>query len=224
MALVTISREYGSAGSATARKVAELLDYHFVDKAVIGRILAGYGLIDFESAYDARVGLWSTVDARLRVIVSMLERVTFAIARHGHAVVLGRGSYVILAHDPSALNVRLRAPFAWRVERIMQEEGIVDRSRAEEVVREGDKVRSSFISAFYGLRWDSMDRFDLVLDTSKIGVERAAAWMAEAAKGLPPYEASKSERRDSGSAAADSLLDEAVATELDGDAKQNRAG
>ncbi|HUX42502.1 MAG TPA: cytidylate kinase-like family protein [Rectinemataceae bacterium] len=214
MALVTISREYGSAGSATARKVAELLDYHFVDKAVIGKILAGYGLIDFESEYDARSGIWSTIDARQRVIVSMLERVTRAIARHGDTVILGRGSYVILAHEPGVLNVRLHAPFAWRVTRVMQEEGITDQARAEAIVREGDKVRASFISAFYGLRWDSFERFDIALDTSKIGSDRAAAWIAEAAKALPGAAPPKGSPGESSNPNVDSILDEAVSAEL----------
>jgi cytidylate kinase len=226
MALVTISREYGSAGSATARKVAELLDYHFVDKAVIGKILAGYGLIDFESEYDAKAGIWSTIDARQRVIVSMLDRVTRAIERHGNAVILGRGSYVILAHEPGVLNVRLHAPFAWRVARVMQEEGITDQARAETTVREGDKVRASFISAFYGLRWDSFERFDLALDTSKIGPDRAAAWIAEAAKALPPAPPPKGSPGEESSPTADSVLDEAVSVELDREEKSRggRAG
>src|SRR5512136_3480055 len=127
MAIVTISREYGSAGTAVARKAAELLGYVYVDKAAIGRILAGYGLIDFNEAYEAETGIWSTFDTRFRTIVSMLERVTFAVARRGNAIILGRGSFVVLSGMPGVLNVRLRAPFDWRVSRIMAEDHVEDR-------------------------------------------------------------------------------------------------
>jgi len=208
MAVVTISREYGSAGLEVAREAASLLGYHLVDKAAIGRILAGYGLVDFASAYEAEAGLWSAFDAKLRTVVDMLGRVAFAVARHGHSVILGRGSYVVLEGLDSVLNVRLRAPFDRRVERIMAEEGILDRSVAEIAVREGDKVRSSFLSSVYGARWDSVEPFDLVVDTSRIGVGRAAAWIAEAARQLPDPAPG------SAIGAPDPVLDEALKTEL----------
>jgi cytidylate kinase len=215
MAVVTISREYGSAGSVVARQAAEILGYHLVDKAAIGRILAGYGLIDFERAYESESGVWSAFDSRVRTIVSMLERVAFAVARHGHSVILGRGSYVLLAGTPGVLNVRIRAPFDWRVNRTMEEEGLGDRSAAEALVREGDKVRSSFVSAMYGLRWDSMERFDLVLDTSRIGAAKAASWIAEAARILQPEEtAPRAGELERPGREPDPTLDEAVATEL----------
>jgi cytidylate kinase len=217
MAVVTISREYGSAGREVARKAADLLGYHLVDKDAIGRILAGYGLIDFDKTYETETSVWSTFDTKLRTIVTMLDRVAFAVARHGHSVILGRGSYFVLSGAPGVLNVRLRAPFDWRVDRVMQEERIGDRSQAESAVREGDKVRSSFVSSVYGIRWDSMDKFDLIVDTSVIGLERTVSWIAEAARGLPPADAAgPRDGLDSRLFERDLTLDEAVSAELNG--------
>jgi hypothetical protein len=93
MSVVTISREYGSGGREVARKTAELLGYHLVDKAVMGKILASYGLIDFEAGYKEESTVWSSLDTSLKTMMGMLERIDFAVARHGHAVILGRGSY-----------------------------------------------------------------------------------------------------------------------------------
>jgi Cytidylate kinase len=208
MAVVTISREYGSAGSEVARKVAELLGYHLVDKAKIGKILAGYGLVDFETTYETEAGIWSAFDTNLRTVVNMLERIAFAVARHGHSVLLGRGNYVALFGRPGVLNVRLRAPFEWRVRRIMEERGFKDRQLAEEAVREGDKIRSSFVSSVYGIRWDSMEKFDLVIDTSRIDPDLAAEWIVAAAKSMPEPKG----KADLGE--RDSVLDEAVQNEL----------
>jgi cytidylate kinase len=209
MAVVTISREYGSVGSEVARNVAELLGYHLIDKSTIGRILAGYGLIDFDSTYEVEAGIWSAFDSKLRTIVSMLERLSYAVARHGHSVLLGRGAYATLGGMEGVLNVRIRAPCEWRVSRIMEERGFSDRSLAESAVREGDKVRSSFLSSVYGIRWDSMEKFDLVIDTSKIGPALAASWIVAAASALPEPRAEGAKLGE-----ADSVIDEAVATEL----------
>jgi cytidylate kinase len=208
MAVITISREFGSAGSEVARRVASLLGYHLVDKASIGRILAGYGLIDFDRSYETESSIWTAFDTNQRTIVSMLEKISFAVARHGHSVILGRGSFIVLSGSSSVLNVRLRAPFDWRVERVMREEGSADRATIEAAVREGDKVRSSFVSAVYGFHWDSMERFDLVIDTSKIGVERSASWIVEAARDLPSDAPPVALRN------RDQVLDEALAAEL----------
>ncbi len=211
MAVVTVSREYGSAGSEIARKAAGALGYDLVDKEVVGRLLAGYGLIDFKDAYEAESGIWSMFDDRKRVIVGMLDRVARAVARRGRAVILGRGFYLSLAGLGRLISVRVRAPFEWRVSRVLEEEGFADRRQAEASVREGDKVRSSFVSSVYGARWDSMEGFDLVIDSSKIGIGRAAEWIAQAASDL---DASLGAAAPADFGEPDPVLDEAVAAEL----------
>jgi hypothetical protein len=44
MAVITVSRQLGSLGTEMAQKVAEVLQYEFVDKEKIGKALATYGL------------------------------------------------------------------------------------------------------------------------------------------------------------------------------------
>ena len=211
MAIVTVSREYGSAGSEIARKAADALGYDFVDKEVVGRLLASYGLIDFSKAYETESGIWSRFDDRQRTMIDMLDRVAKAVARRGRAVILGRGFYLSLAGFPCLLNVRVRAPFEWRVSRVLKEGKISDRRQAEASTREGDKVRSSFVSSVYGARWDSMEGFDLVIDSSKIGIDRVASWIAQAAADL---DASPGLAAAADFGKPDPVLDEAVAAEL----------
>jgi cytidylate kinase len=211
MAIVTISREFGSAGSEIARKAAEALGYSLVNKEAVGRLLAAYGLIDFDRAYEAESGFWSQFDDRRRTIVGMLDRVAKAVARRGRAVILGRGFYLSLAGLGCLINVRIRAPFEWRVSRVLEESKDKDRRRVEAAVREGDKVRSSFVSSVYGARWDSMEGFDLVIDSSKIGIDRAVSWIAQAARDL---DAAGRGNASAGYGEPDPVLDEAVAAEM----------
>ena len=53
MSVITITREFGSGGNAIARQVAQNLGCHFVDNDVIGRVLAQYGVAEFQEEYDA---------------------------------------------------------------------------------------------------------------------------------------------------------------------------
>jgi len=210
MAVVTISREFRSSGREIAEAVAEALGWKLVDKIVLGKILESYGLVDFQRDYETRLGVWDAFDPRKKVMVTMLGRATMAVARRGKAVIVGRGSFVVLGGLSDALNVRVQAPLRARVDRCMAEDGISDLEKAEEFVREGDRVRRSFVESMYGIRWDSASAFDLVLDGSKIKGEAAAAWIVEAARSL------KQERGRPSTAdiAPDPVLDEAVAEAL----------
>jgi cytidylate kinase len=211
MAIVAVSREFGSAGSEIARKAAEELGYSLVDKEIVGRLLAEYGLIDFGAAYEAESGFWNKFDDRRRTIVDMLERAARAVARRGRAVILGRGFYLSLAGLPCLISVRVRAPFEWRVSRVLEDGKARDRRAAEAAVREGDKVRSSFVASVYGARWDSMEGFDLVVDSSTIGIGRAVSWIVQAAR---DRDATGALAAPPGYGKPDPVLDEAVAAEL----------
>jgi len=184
MAVITISREFGAGGLRIAEESARELGYHLVDKNSMGRLLASYGLIEFSREYDSEFGIWATFDSQLKEMVSMLDRVMRAVARHGNAVILGRGAFAVLGGYENALNVRIKAPFVLRVDRVMAEQGLTQRSRAEAAVREGDKVRGSFVQSFYGVRPDALNAFDLVIDTGKIDGQAVVRWLVQAARAL----------------------------------------
>ena len=48
MAVITISRQFGSGGSEVAARVCELLGYRYFDKSLIGQVAVGTGLLENE--------------------------------------------------------------------------------------------------------------------------------------------------------------------------------
>jgi len=217
MPVITISREFASGGSGIAEKVAQTLGCHLVDKDTIGRVLSQYGLPEFEEEYDAAPpNFWARFDTqrmeRREVMVSLLNQTTLALARHGNVVMLGRCGFVVLKDYLNVLNVRLQAPLASRIKRVMERENLTDSDRAEAMVREGDKVRASFVETFYGARWDAADAFDVVVDTDKVPADMAATWLAEAARALAARTASLAPI--TRSIEPDAILASAVSAEL----------
>ncbi|MDP3179110.1 MAG: cytidylate kinase-like family protein, partial [Spirochaetaceae bacterium] len=184
MAVVTISREYGTSGGAIAQRAAELLGYHFVDRETIGRILAGYGMVDFREEYEEVGGFLSMLDSHRKMIFSMLDRVTRSIARHGNAVILGRGSFVTLSGYVDVLNVRIQAPLQSRISKVEGMNGALDSEAAAEEVKRNDRRRAAFVTSVYNVRWDQTELFDIVLNTAKVPQEAAAKWIATIADGL----------------------------------------
>jgi cytidylate kinase len=184
MAAVTISREFGSEGSAIAQQVAQALGYKFVDKNVIGQVLIQYGFVEFKHEYESVPGFWATFDSRRTEMVGMLDRVMQALARHGNVVILGRGSFAVLGGFADVLNIRLKAPFPLRVKRVMDRENIVSVDLAEARVEENDKIRTAFIERFYTVPWDTTRAFDMVLDTGKVSPVLASAWLVDIVKAM----------------------------------------
>ena len=165
MAVVTISREFGSEGTAIAEKAAQALGYHLADKNTIETILKEYGIQEFDRMYDSIPGFWDRFDAQrmeLRgILITMLNQTLRALAQHGNMVILGRGGFAVLAGLVDVLHVRIQAPLPLRVRRAAEQPAIAEPSRAELLVKENDRIQKGFVESVYGTSWDSVKGFDL---------------------------------------------------------------
>jgi cytidylate kinase len=184
MAVITISREFGSAGIHIGKQVAKVLGYNFVDKTTLEKVLQQYGLIQLNDLYKSAPGFWASIDERNLLLISMLNKSFLALARRGNVVILGRGGFAALSGYADVLHVRIQAPFPVRVQRIMEREGIPDLQRGQDLVKENDKARMAFLQSFYNARWDATNAFNLVINTHTTPPDMAAQWIITAAKNL----------------------------------------
>lgn len=184
MTVITISREYGSEVDSLAQSVATALGYHVVDKDFMGEVLQDYGLVEFDREYDSLPGFWDRFVAqrleRRGVMAQMLGRVERALARHGNVVLVGRGAFATLHGYADVLNVRLQAPREVRIARTMARKQLSE-ADATAAVDESDKVRTAFVQQFYGVEWNAIGAFDLVVNTDAIPTEAVKRWIIEAA-------------------------------------------
>lgn len=188
MSVITISREFGSEGTAIAEKTAQALGYHFADKNTLEKILNEYGLMEFDRMYETLPGFWDRFDAhrmeRRLILVEMLNKTIIALARHGNMVIVGRGGFAVLEGLADVLHVRVQAPLQLRIRRAIEQPSIAEPSRGEMLVAENDRIQKAFIESIYGVKWDSAKNFDLVIDTGKISPDMASEWLVEAVKAL----------------------------------------
>lgn len=189
MAAITISREFGSDGDRIASDVAQSLGYHFVDRRFIGNVISQFGYVEFDKEYSTLPTFWERFDAQREkdrdAMVSLLNRVIQAVAHHGNVIILGRSGFEVLGGFADVLHVRLRAPFAARVQRIMKQQDL-SYDAAEILVRQNDRVRVAFVEEFYRVPWNSLQAFDLVINTAKIAPELAAEMIVDAAQFFEP--------------------------------------
>lgn len=188
MAVITLSREYGSEGSIIAERAAKALGYHLADRNTLEQILTDYGLMEFEEVYASIPSFWDRFDAqrmeRRSVVIDMLNKAIEALAHHGNTVIVGRGGFAVLAGLADVLHVRVQAPLPLRVRRITADPAFAEPSKAELAIKESDRIQKAFVKSVYDGDLELSRGFDLVIDTSKISLETATDWVVESAKRL----------------------------------------
>jgi cytidylate kinase len=170
MAILTISRQYGSGGREIGRLVAERLDYRYVDKERLFQDLEQIGQRWGRVAKEVDEvcpTLWERYDWQYRGYVAQLEALILDYAAGGNVVIIGRGAAFLLQEAPFCLRVRLVAPLEVRIERIMARKGLA-RDAAEVLIRRVDNDRACYIKANYGSDWDLDRIYDLTLNTGNL--------------------------------------------------------
>lgn len=194
MAIVTVSRMYGSGGSLVARRVAETLGWDLLDNGVIDAVAERLGISRAEvSAHEERLpslverlasALTLSVPEMLPVVDTTLapteERIV-AVTRvvieeavqTGNAVLVGRGAQCLLANRPDALHVFCYAPRRALAAFVMSERGVPN-DEAARIVDEKNRQREQYVKQHWRREWRAAENYDLCVNTGTLGIEGAA--------------------------------------------------
>jgi len=168
MAVITISRLYGSGGFEIGKEVAKRLNYKFAGRELIQDVMDEYGATKFMEFYDRKLSFWDTYSNITDSVLDLFTRIILSIAKYGNVVIAGRGSFVSLGKYADVLNVMIYAPMDIRVNAIATSEGITDSAKAEEYVMKQYKRGKSFIEDTYKVKWNRINNFDMVFNTGKL--------------------------------------------------------
>ncbi len=90
----------------------------------------------------------------------------------GRAVIVGRSSQIILADHPAACHLKIVAPLAERIERIMQTREM-DRNNARKLIEQHDNWRKDYLRNAHKADWDDPLLYDLTINTGRMTPEAA---------------------------------------------------
>ena len=202
MAILTVSRLYGSGGSEVAAVTAKSLGWTLLDNAVVDAVAARMGLSVAE------------VRDREERVPSLVERLTSAMAmgsqewaapiaaakrptdeqlievtRHvieeaiatGPVVVVGRGAQAMLAERQDALHVFCYAPRKALIARTMKREG-VGVEEATRLVDSTNKERDQWVRLHWERDRNAHENYDLTVNTHRLGIEGSAQLIVDAAR------------------------------------------
>lgn len=182
MAILTISREFGSGGREIGMAAAKALNYEYINKERILADIRATGK-DWET-YGKNLDehcptMWEKYDWSFRGFNALLQSLILHYALNDKAVIMGRGGNFLLKDIPYALRIRVTAPIEQRVERIMKRESM-DKDTAHWLIEKTDKERACFIHLIYGKHWDSSEEYDMVLDGGSKSIDELTGIVKEA--------------------------------------------
>ncbi len=133
------------------------------------------------------------ISASLDSYVRMVGLVIRGLSQEGNVLIVGRGAQVLLRDKPNALHVQLVAPYASRVETIMDSLGLSKRA-AHSRIRTSDRARADYLRRYHNINWLDSTHYHLVINTGLVPVDTAVSLIVAANQGLvPPDEPSEQE-------------------------------
>lgn len=204
MPVITIGRMYGAGGEAVGSLVAQRLEAELVDAKIfeevarrlelppdeverheevpgsfLARVLQALGTASIEFAAPPEATAWTppyndpTADTR-KAVLQITQEVIREAARTGNAVIVGRGGAYILRDETRALHVFLRGSESDRVAALRQTFGFHE-EEARRRIKQVDANRRAYVRQVYNHDWLDASHYHIVLDTGRLGYDRAAA-------------------------------------------------
>jgi cytidylate kinase len=167
MAILTLSREFGSGGRDIGRGVVKELGYEYLnrDKFFSEVRARGKKWEEWGKGLDEHSpSIWEKYDWSFRGFAALTRSILLEYAARDNAILMERGGNFLVKEVPHAFRIRVIAPLEARIDRIMIRES-VDYDTARWLVERTDHERSRFILALVEKDWSDPGEFDAVFNT-----------------------------------------------------------
>ena len=187
--IITIGRQYGSAGYEIGKKLAEDLGVQLYDKEMLKRAAKESGLCEelFEShdekptnsflyslvmdTYSLGYSSSSYADMPINHKVFLAQFDTIKkIAGEGPCVMDGRCADYALEDYDNVINVFIYADLEQRIRRVARELNLTD-AKAKDIIIKNDKKRASYYNYYTNKEWGNAKGYDLCLNSGKLGID-----------------------------------------------------
>ncbi len=182
---ITIERRYGSGGHEIATLLAERLGYRMYDRKVVvetcKRMDLPYGMVSGMDERNAVKQIFKAKGNKHPALEDQIYETEVAVIREAAekpgCIFVGRCAGEIIK-DKKPLRVFITASEEFRLGRAVEKEN-QEPDEARNVMNQFDKKREKFFSSHAGARWGSSEFFDVIINTSTLGIE-ASVTMLEA--------------------------------------------
>ncbi len=203
--VITIGRQFGSAGHDIGKMIAEELGYRFYDKELVEMAakkenISTDAVKDMDEKatssllYSLASGSFSLrgVAGPLYYEMPLNDKLFIAqsdiiktVAKNENCVIVGRCADYVLEdeEDIELYNVFVHAPMDYRISRVMEALGLTEK-QARERINKTDKQRKTYYNYYSNREWGKLSNYDIVANTGKLGIANSAKMIANCIKGI----------------------------------------
>lgn len=187
--IITIGRQFGSAGREIGYKVAEKLGVKLYDKEMLDRAAKESGICQelFETHDEKPTssflyslvmdtyslgytsGTYTDMPINHKLFLAQFDAIK-KIAQEGSCVLVGRCADYALEDYDNVINLFIHADLDARIQRIARRYDLTD-AKAKDMIHKTDKKRASYYNYYTNKRWGAAESYDFSLNSSVLGVD-----------------------------------------------------
>lgn len=187
--VITIGREYGSAGKQIGLALADELGIKCYDKELLSIAAKDSGLSEelfhnndekptnsflYSLVMDTYVSGYSTssfIDMPINQKVFMAQYESIKkLAASESCIIVGRCADYALKEHPNRISVFIKANMDAKIKRIMRLYDFTE-SKARDTIIKTDKKRANYYNFYTNKKWGDSKSYDLCIDSSILGVD-----------------------------------------------------
>lgn len=198
--IITIGRQYGSAGRQIGRVLAEELGIKCYDKELLERAAKESGLCEelFENhdekptnsflyslvmdtySFGYSSSGFSDMPMNHKIFLAQFDAIK-KLAGEGPCVMVGRCADYALADWNDCFSIFVHADLDWRINRIASKHGKTLKE-AKDMITKTDKSRASYYNYYTNKKWGAARSYNLCIDSGKLGIDYATEAIIESIK------------------------------------------
>lgn len=201
MAVITISKEFGTEGEKVASMVAEKLGYEYIGENLVADIAKELHISESEAATFHKTSQSRILRFVDRYTCSIVQKVVdrehgclddknyYEVTKKlvenvyevGNVIILGWGGQCLLKDKPDTLHVRLIKDSELKIQKIMQAENLSHKAAKTFIEREEGDLKA-YIKHYFNEDWNAAHLYDLIINMGKTSVEKAADMICDNVK------------------------------------------
>ena len=187
--IITIGRQFGSAGREIGQKVAAHFGIPCYDKELLSRAAKEsgyceemiethderptnsflYNLVMDTNSFGYNASSFIDMPISHKIFLAQFDTIK-KMASEGPCVIVGRCADYALSDYSNCINLFIYGNDDKKVKRIMEKYNLTE-SKARDMIVKKDKQRQSYYNYYSSKKWGRADSYDLCINSSLLGIE-----------------------------------------------------
>jgi len=205
--VITIGRQYGSAGHEIGEKVAKYFNIPFYDKSILTRAAKDSGFCEemiqnhderptnsflynlVMDTYSFGYNSSSFVDMPIshKVFLAQFDAIK-SFAKEGPCVIVGRCADYALADFDNVINLFIYSDDDFKCKYLIEHDSNVNtETEARDMYNKKDKQRQSYYNYYSSKKWGRAESYDLCINSAKLGVDGTVKFITQYVEDYEKY-------------------------------------